>query len=744
MRVMKWAAGLLLLAALSVGAPAQTRSPRGQPAGAQEPRLVTRWAAEVDREHPLPEYPRPQMTRPVWTNLNGRWDYAIAARNAERPSTFAGAIVVPFAIESSLSGVAQPVASDQWLWYHRTFDKPRLAPGERLLLHFGAVDWETAVWVNGRAAGEHRGGYDPFTFDITGALTESGPQDLVVRVWDPTDQGPQPRGKQVLNPHSIWYTAVTGIWQTVWLEPVPGTYIEGLQIDPDVDGGALDTIVTAAGPASETTATVIVLDGTRRIASASAAAGSRIRVPIPNAKLWSPSSPFLYTIEVTLSGGDSVTSYAGMRKISVAHGPDGFNRLLLNNAPLFEYGQLDQGWWPDGLYTAPTDDALRSDIEMQKTLGFNTIRKHVKVEPARWYYDCDRLGMLVCQDMPSGSNDTPEARQEFTQELAHIVAALRNAPSIVMWVPFNEGWGQHETGRYVDWLKKQDPRRLVNNASGWTDEHVGDVADGHSYPGPAAPPAEATRASVAGEFGGLGLPLEGHTWLAKGNWGYRSFTTAEGLSEAYRNLLYQLRLQIAEGAAAAIYTQTTDVEIEVNGLMTYDRAVVKMPPADVARWNAPLYGPPPQIRTLVPSADTKPAEWRYTTSTPDAAWAKPAFDDSSWSRGTSGFGHTEASRPRVNTPWTTADLWLRRTFDLAGTSFSRPHLRIFHDDDAEVYVNGELVAVLPGYTGTYAYVPLDEHSRALRAGVNTMAVHVHQTRGGQFIDVGLVDVIEGR
>jgi beta-galactosidase/beta-glucuronidase len=347
------------------------------------PRLMTRWASEVSREHPLPEYPRPQMARKVWTNLNGEWEYAIGTRGGRRPPT-AGKIVVPFAIESALSGVTKPVSPEEWLWYRRMLDAPRPSRGERVLLHFGAVDWEAAVSVNGRAIGEHRGGYDPFTFDITDALGTSASQELVVRVWDPTDKGPQPRGKQVLNPRSIWYTAVTGIWQTVWLETVPATYVSSLRIDPDVDGGALVVRVNAAGAdAATSTATVTVLDGTRAAAKGSGPAGSTIRVALPNAKLWSPSAPFLYTLQISLSSGDAVTSYAGMRKIAIAKAPDGFNRLFLNNQPLFQYGPLDQGWWPDGLYTAPTDEALRFDIEAQKKLGFNAIRKHGKVEPAR-------------------------------------------------------------------------------------------------------------------------------------------------------------------------------------------------------------------------------------------------------------------------------------------------------------------------------------------------------------------------
>jgi hypothetical protein len=710
--------------------------------GPSPARLVTRWAAEVTPDRVLPEYPRPQMTRPDWQNLNGPWEYAIGARSATVPDTYQGRIVVPFAVESMLSGVRKAVTPDQYLWYRRTFEAPRRPNGGRILLHFGAVDWEAAVSVNGKPVGEHRGGYDPFTFDITDALRPTGAQELVVRVWDPTDKGPQPRGKQVLNPRSIWYTAVTGIWQTVWLEAVPATHITGLRIDPDVDGGVVRVHVSAHGSnAAGATARIDAFDGTRSVATASGRAGDAIAVRVPNPKLWSPSTPFLYDLTVRLSTGDTVKSYFGMRKIAVGRDAAGVNRLLLNGTPLFQFGQLDQGWWPDGLYTAPTSAALRFDIETQKQMGYNTIRKHVKVEPARWYYEADRLGMLIWQDMPSGDNNTPEGVAGFARELDAVVASLRNHPSIVMWVPFNEGWGQHETEKYVASLIRQDPARLVNNASGWNDVPVGHIVDGHAYPGPAGPSVEPGRAAVIGEFGGLGLPLEGHTWLEKGNWGYRSYTSPAALEKAYRDLLAQLRLQIANGAAAAIYTQTTDVEIEVNGLMTYDRAVMKLPPADLAKWHGPLYDTPSRMSVILPAADREPAVWRYTTTRPGDGWMRPEFETAAWQEGKSGFGRRPTRWGAVNTEWTTSDLWLRRTFELPNTSMSAPHFKIFHDDEAVVYLNGQIVATLPGSTGGYTFVPLsDAAKKALRAGTNTLAIHVHQDRGGQYIDAGIVDV----
>ena len=707
------------------------------------PKLQTRWASRVSREQPLPEYPRPQMVRSRWLNLNGPWTFALRDRDAARPTTFDGRILVPFAIESQLSGVRRPVSETQRLWYRRTFRAPRLSRGERVLLHFGAVDWESDVYVNGTRVASHRGGYDPFSADITSALVASRPdQELVVSVADPTDAGDQPRGKQVRKPRSIWYTAVTGIWQTVWLETVPDAHFASLEITPDLDSALVRVKAVVANAPAGATMRVQALDGRRVVAQSSAPAGSVVTVRLRDVKPWSPSSPFLYGLRIRLSTGDSVESYVGMRKISLMRDSAGVLRLALNNRPLFQLGLLDQGWWPDGLYTAPTDSALRFDIETMKRLGFNLARKHVKVEPDRWYYHCDRLGFLVWQDMPSAENKTPEGRTDFQDELSRMIDALRNHPSIVMWVPFNEGWGQHDTERYVAWLRTKDSTRLVNNASGWTDKHVGDVSDLHSYPGPALPLPDSTRALVLGEFGGLGLPLSGHTWLDKSNWGYRSFTTLESLGDAYRGLMQRLAPMVADGLTAAIYTQTTDVEIEVNGIMTYDRAIVKLP-SDAAALHAKLVERPPVLRVLLPTSRDAAQEWRFTTQTPASDWMQPTFRDSAWSSGTAGFGSARVENGRVRTPWTSSELFLRRTFEISGAPPAHPFLVVHHDEDAEVYINGVRVDSLPGYTNGYTYVPLTPAAAsALRAGTNTIAVHVRNTRGEQYIDVGLTDVVE--
>ncbi len=542
-------------------------------ASQQPSTLRTRWAGDVSQTNPLPEYPRPSMQRGRWASLNGPWQYAIAPRVGGRPVRWEGRILVPFAVQSQLSGVRRDVSEEQRLWYRREFRAPTRRAGERVLLNFGAVDWEAEVWVNGRRLGSHRGGYDPFSFDITDALRASGAQELVVAVWDPTNRGGQPRGKQVLRPHGIWYTAVTGIWQSVWIEPVPATHVVALDTRTDAPSGSVSINARVAGDASARVS-VQVLDGDRPVASATGRGGTPLTLRIPGVRLWSPDDPKLYRLRI-VTGLDTVSSYTGIRSIGLQV-IDGVQRIVLNGNPVFQFGPLDQGWWPDGLYTAPTDEALRYDIEMTKRMGFNMARKHVKVEPERWYYWTDSLGLLVWQDMPSADNDSPESVKGFQDELQRMVDARRSHPSIVMWVPFNEGWGQHETGRYVDWLKGYDPTRLVNAASGWDDEGVGDIADVHSYPGPAIPRDDGKRALVLGEFGGLGLPLTGHTWVASGNWGYRSFADTAALSSAYRGVLELVRPLPARGLSAAVYTQTTDVEVEVNGLMTYDRGVMKL------------------------------------------------------------------------------------------------------------------------------------------------------------------------
>jgi len=577
--------------------------------------MKTPWTDAMDRNAPLPEYPRPQFERSQWVNLNGVWDYAILPREAEAPTTWEGEIVVPFPVESLLSGVQKPVGPGGRLWYRRRFTAPALKNGERLLLNFGAVDWQATVYVNGHALGKHEGGHDPFSFDITGALTGEGEQELVVAVWDPTDAGGQPRGKQSLYPQAIWYLPVTGIWQTVWLEIVPAAHLHAVKIIPDFDRGSIRVSAHLYGPRQDARLQVRVLAEGQVVAEAlitefdsliDFSAATEIRIPY--ARPWSPDDPFLYDVELNYHSGetvDQVRSYTGIRKVEVRKSDDGVDRIFLNHEPLFLYGPLDQGWWPDGLYTAPTDEALRWDIEVTKQMGFNMTRKHIKVEPARWYYHCDRLGLVVWQDMPSAlrSGDpghvpprlqpldgifSAEDDAQFRAELRAMIDALRPFPCITSWVVFNECWGQHNTNEILAWTRTLDSTRMINGPSGWNDLGYGDTIDKHDYPGPGMWPVQPGRASVLGEFGGLGLPVPGHLWQETANWGYRDSDQAADLVVHYDSMMRHLKPLIRQGLAAAVYTQLTDVEGEVNGMITYDRKVLKITAEKLSELHAPL------------------------------------------------------------------------------------------------------------------------------------------------------------
>ncbi len=718
--------------------------------------LLTRWARDVSPDKVLPEYPRPQLVRRDWLNLNGLWQLAFAKQGEAPPlgKELAGRILVPFPVESALSGVMKQ--ADR-LWYRRTFTVPKEWARRRVLLHFGAVDWETTVWVNGKKLGVHRGGYDPFHFDITDALKGTGPQELVVGVFDPSDHGPQPRGKQVNKPGGIFYTPVTGIWQTVWLEPVnAGGHITGLKIRTDIDRGEVTVGVDLSKTLGNSAFKVEVLDGDKVIAQAQGL-DYQNKIKIPSAKLWTPDTPHLYGLRVSVSGmkltsgSDRVESYFGMRKISVGKDERGITRLLLNNQFVFQYGPLDQGFWPDGIYTAPTDEALKYDIEITKKLGFNMTRKHVKVEPARWYYWCDKLGLLVWQDMPSGDQAVapnkgeisrkPESARQFEKELKTVIDALRNHPSIVMWVVFNEGWGQYDTVRLTEWVKGYDPTRLANCASGWNDMKVGDVHDIHSYPAPRSPQPEEKRAAVLGEYGGLKLGIDGHSWSRK-TWGYLGTRDSADLTLKYQRMAAEVwRLKDKPGLSAAVYTQITDVETEANGLLTYDRAVVKVDLDRIRAVNRGDVSGIPRAKIVVASSKEKPVLWRYTFARPAADWFKPAFDDSSWKEGPGGFGTDGTPGAVVRTVWKTDNIWIRRAFVMPEGKFTNLHLYVHHDEDAEIYLNGVLAAKVIGFKTSYEEVPITEAARAtIKPGKkNTIAVHCKQTTGGQYIDVGLVE-----
>ncbi len=494
--------------------------------------IMTEWGENIDPENVWPEYPRPTMERADWKNLNGLWEYAIVGADSRKPEKFQGEILVPFAVESALSGVGKSVGENRSLWYRRSFTVPVSWKGRDVMLNFGAVDWEAEVWVNGIKVGGHKGGYTPFGLNITPALKSKGENELVVRVWDPTDRGFQPCGKQHCNPEGIWYTPVTGIWQTVWLEPVARNHIASLKTVADIDKNRLSINVTPSSEDSRGCVTEVIVkyDGAE-VASGRSANGLPVDIVMPDdVKLWSPESPALYDLEISLIENgkiiDKVNSYAAMRKFSTARDDNGVMRMQLNNKDIFQFGPLDQGWWPDGLYTAPSYEAMVSDVDRTREWGFNMIRKHVKVEPELWYAYCDRNGMIVWQDMPNGDRGpewkprefysgpeivrSAESESCYRREWKEIMDCLYNHPSISTWVPFNEAWGQFKTVEISDWTKDYDPSRLVNPASGGNYYHCGDILDIHHYPDPSILIYDGERVNVIGEYGGIGMVSEGH------------------------------------------------------------------------------------------------------------------------------------------------------------------------------------------------------------------------------------------
>lgn len=569
-------------------------------------KIKTKWAEQINPQNVLPEYPRPLLERADWVNLNGEWEYAIKPKGEAEPKAFDGNILVPFAVESSLSGVQKEVGENNELWYKRTFSVPSNWKSKDVVLNFGAVDWKADVFVNDVLIGSHKGGFTPFSFNITPYLTGKNNQKLVVRVWDPSDKGYQPRGKQTSNPEGIWYTPVTGIWQTVWLEPVATSHITAVKAIPNIDNGTMNVTVGTSAPCCNTSIVEVkLMDKGQVIASAKGLQGKELRLGVQNPTLWEPSNPYLYDMKISLIKDgkvvDDVKSYTAFRKISTKRDANGVVRMQLNNKNVFQFGPLDQGWWPDGLYTAPTDEALLYDIVKTKDWGFNMIRKHVKVEPARWYYHCDKEGMLVWQDMPSGDmgnqwaphtynggtdkNRSAESVANYYQEWKEIMDLCISHPSVVVWVPFNEAWGQFDTEKVAEWTKNYDPSRLVNPASGGNHRACGDILDLHNYPGPNMFLYDPQRVTVLGEYGGIGLPLENHLWWNKRNWGYIQFKNSDEVTAEYVKYANELKDMVNRGFSGAVYTQTTDVEGEVNGLMTYDRKVIKINEAAVKKAN---------------------------------------------------------------------------------------------------------------------------------------------------------------
>ncbi|QDV72738.1 glycoside hydrolase family 2 protein [Botrimarina mediterranea] len=576
---------------------------------ADEPRrepMTTTWGDKVTADNVWQEYPRPQLERSDWTNLNGKWSYAVTpSESVTTPEEWDGEILVPFCLESHLGGVKRELQSDEALWYRRTFDAKKTG-GKRTLLNFEAVDYACQVWVNGKSVGTHRGGNTPFWFDVTDAL-KYGENELTVRVIDATEDW-QLRGKQVRRPNGIWYTRVSGIWQTVWLEEVDEAWIADLDMTTDADEGTIKIKADVEGDDDYKFTARVLEDGKEVVANT--ASGDEVTLTVPDAKLWSPKSPHLYELELTLTTPDGdvidkVKSYAGIRSVGTTKDKDGHLVLTLNGEPIFHWGPLDQGWWPDGLLTPPSDEAMLSDVEYLRDAGFNMIRKHIKVEPRRYYYHCDRLGMMLWQDQVSGGPSPkwtrlapdpedanwPDARHDqWMLELERMIDELDSHPSIVVWVPFNEAWGQHRTVEVGEWLVKRDPSRIVNVASGGNFWPAGHIVDHHAYPHPDFPFNRGKEGrfdgfvKVVGEFGGHGFPVEGHLWRpGSHNWGYGGLPKDEAeYLDRYRESLRKLGELRSKGIAAGVYTQTTDVEGEINGLLTYDRRVTKIPAKELA------------------------------------------------------------------------------------------------------------------------------------------------------------------
>ncbi len=594
-------------------------------------RIKTRWAAEVTPGNVWQSYPRPQLRRADWQNLNGLWEYAVTdAQTAKEAVRYEGEILVPFAIESSLSGVQRTFLPTDRLWYRRTFEIGPDWRSKRVLLHFGAVDYSCEVWVNNRLVGSHTGGNNPFGFDITEALRKRGPQVLELRVADPTDTESITRGKQQLKQKGVWYTPVSGIWKTVWLEAVSPTHVSRVLSESDAGQKTVTFRFEVAQTRGNERLAVDILDRGRVIRRVEMPANEDVRVSLPECELWTPATPHLYGLEVTLLRGretlDRVSSYFALREVAVGEDAAGHKRVCLNGEPVFQMGTLDQGWWPDGLLTPPSEEAMLWDMVQLKRMGFNTIRKHIKVEPELYYYYADSLGLMIWQDMVSGFATSRNAREhvkadwkedwdapqehsrQWQGELFEMIDCLRFYPSVTTWVVFNEGWGQHNTVEIVNRVKAYDTSRIIDGVTGWTDRGVGDMYDVHNYPATAMilPSECGGRISALGEFGGYGWAIDGHLWAGGKSWGYKNIDGAMELIDNYGRLMYDLEPLIAQGLGAAIYTQTTDVEGEVNGLITYDREVVKVPVGLLHSMHHRLYG-------IDPAGDVvELASWRLS------------------------------------------------------------------------------------------------------------------------------------
>lgn len=734
--------------------------------------ISTPFAENVFPDNALPEHPRPQMVRQHWQNLNGLWDYALEPIDTiSAPDVWQDQILVPFAIDAPLSGIMEILRPNQRLWYRRNITLPDAWADKRVLLHFQASDWETSVYINGEQAGQHRGGYDPFTFDITDHLT-NGANELTVSCWDATEQQAQALGKQIMpeNRQGFRYQPTGGIWQTVWLEAVPEQSIRTLRLTPDIDAEKIDITVSGEN-LNGCLIQTIAYDGNRQIAETTGRADHTISLPIPNAKLWHPDHPFLYDLKVKVQHNgdtiDTIDSYFGMRKIAIGEDENGIKRFLLNDKPIFQLGPLDQGYWPDGILTPPSDEAILFDLQYLKQIACNMVRVHVKTHPDRWYYHCDRLGLLVWQDMVCmpkfGQTVTPEATQQWQTEFDNIMDWLHNHPSVVQWIIFNEGWGQHDTERLTDRVAQRDPSRLVTSASGWADMGTGDICDIHDYtfyPATAQQQCANDRIVLLGEAGGFNLCIPGHTWYDHEEPSEHidhinditrpTYPTPQAMEDDYRFWIENLRAMVGlTPLNGIVYTQITDVEHELNGWLTYDRKISKIDPDELGKIHATLWDPPQFETTIGP--DT---EWRYSTgdvsprpaihTSPRANlpncggdWCQTHFDDSSWNAGKGPFGTAEGTS-------SDAPIYLRTAIDLN----QRPDKPLFYvtsSADCQIFINGQLIRSLrvrqhsAPISETCALLHPDEYD-LLTPGKNIICAILLPSQRPPYLSVQLLDM----
>ena len=714
--------------------------------------IMTNWANDVTPENVWKEYPRPQMVRTDWLNLNGLWDFEITDRDTNKIAiNYARKILVPFCVESALSGIKETITGKQQMMYRRYFTVPSNWNQKYLILHFEAVDYETKVWVDGKYVGMHKGGYDHFQFDITGFLSKEQKHEIKIVVWDPTNEGSQPIGKQALPAikNVTKYTATSGIWQTVWLEPINDVAIESIKIIPNIDNATISLQTKVVGATQGTRIKIQAFDQGKEIASSIAADDELVSLQLNQPKLWSPTNPFLYDLKLSLVKDgkvvDEVSSYFGMRKISMGRDQEGYMRILLNNAIIYQLGPLDQGYWPDGILTPASDQALRYDIAYLKKIGANMDRMHMKVQPERWYYHCDQLGILVWQDMVSPTKfiDTKSNLNSSDFELEHNITVdqLYNHPSIIQWVLFNESWGQYDTERLTAALKAKDPTRLVINASGWHDKKVGDIRDFHDYtihPAIALVTKNDERAMVLGEAGGFDLLIPGHLWTPdlktetklKTNWtiDFKKgvVKSADELIEKYTILLDDLFQLKKYGLNAVVYTQISDVEDEISGWMTYDRKVSKLPDTTFAALHQQFFKPTITGKYILPLSMNTAQQWNYRFTAPSNDWIKNTTI-ADFKLGEAPFGIESNNAHKVNTTWNTNSLFLNKEFTLTALP-SKLSLVACNTGITDVYINGAYVMQFNNFLKNDPEVKIsesllsDKAMKLLKVGVNQLSL----------------------